>query len=79
MKRQALHLGDINIDGYPDLFLVIVDEKNNGTEIPILYENQFKSGGSFYPFDKPNFNNGVLSTMNTTVGNILSVSFIDIL
>lgn len=45
----------------------------------MLYENQFKTGGNFYPFDKPNFNDGVLSTINSTVGNILSVSFIDIL
>lgn len=50
IKRQSLHLGDINIDGYPDLFLILVN-KNNEVEIPMLYENQFDTGdGSFYPF-----------------------------
>jgi len=25
IKEQSLHFGDINIDGYPDLLLVVVD------------------------------------------------------
>lgn len=36
IKEQSLHFGDINIDGYPDLLVVLVDQQNK-REKPMLF------------------------------------------
>ncbi len=77
IKHQSLHLGDVNINGYPDLLLILID---NEKETPVVFENRFaKDGGSFAVFDKPSYNSGVLASIDKTDGEILSTSFIDIL
>ena len=42
IKQQSLHFGDINIDGYPDLLIGLIDDKSKA-ETPLLFQNLFNS------------------------------------
>ena len=66
-----VHLNDIDIDGYPDILTIYTDI--DGKNKPIVIQN--KEGNSFSPYERYN---SILRSANYS-GNVVSVSFLDIL
>jgi hypothetical protein len=65
---QYLHIGDINIDGYPDILCYY---EENSTATPIIYTNE--QNGQFTP------NNDYNKELSKVQEESLVVSFLDIL
>lgn len=70
---QVLHMGDINIDGFPDM-LVMLSNAETGLTVAFAFKNE--EGNSFTPFT--DYYNNVLAE-ETKGSQVVSVSFLDIL